>query len=167
METILSSRMVRVMLVAMAAVGLGAGAAAQEAAKIDTCGLLSKDEIQAAVGQKVSESKLAAGANPAIGAPCQYVVGDYGAFSILAKTAGPGETADKMKAEMEKRKIAVSEAPGIGDRSFYSSPGYGMIQLNTFRGPHYILITILVPGASEAAQKAAAGKLMGVALARL
>ena len=41
-------------------------------------------------------------------------------------------------------------------RSFYASPGYGMTQLNTFKGPMYIIITLLVPEATELAQKAAA-----------
>jgi hypothetical protein len=137
------------------------------AQQMDACGLLTKSEIQAAVGQNVGEGKLNKTANPAVGAPCEYKVGDSGAFSILIKAVGPGETPDKVKSELQKRKIAVSEAPGLGDGSFFSSPGYGMIQLNTFKGSKYLIITILLPGATEAVQKTAAEKLMRKALTKI
>lgn len=141
--------------------------AAQEVQKIDACALLTKAEIQAAIGQEVGDGKLNANANPLVGQPCEFKVGAYGVFSILVKTAGPGETADKVMAEFKNRKIAVSDAAGIGDRSFFSSPGYGMIQLNTFKGPRYLIITMLVPGATEAAQKTAAETLMRKALTNI
>jgi len=161
-------RMTRTVLMAMAVVFCFTGvAAAQSAQKIDACTLLTKAQIQAAVGQNVSDGKQNANANAAVGAPCQYVIGDYGVFSILVKAVGSGETADKMMAELEKMKIAVSDAPGIGDRSFFASPGYGMLQLNTFKGSKYLLITMLVPGATEAAQKTAAEKLMREALTKI
>jgi hypothetical protein len=159
---------IRTVLMVVVAVFCFTGvAAAAGAQKIDPCTLLTKAEIQAAVGQNVGDGKLNAKANPAAGSPCEYVVGDYGAFSILAKTTGPGETADKTMTELKKMKIAVSEAPGIGDSSFFASPGYGMIQLNTFKGSNYLIITLLVPGASEAAEKTAAEKLMRTALTKI
>ncbi len=159
---------IRTVLMAVVAVFCFTGVAAAEGAqKIDTCTLLTKAEIQAAVGQNVGDGKLNAKANPAVGSPCEYVVGDYGAFSILVKTTGFGETADKTMTELKKMKIAVSEAPGIGDSSFFSSPGYGMIQLNTFKGSNYLIITLLVPGATEAAEKTAAEKLMRTALTKI
>lgn len=161
-------RMTRAVLMVMAVVFCFTGAAAAETPKIiDPCTLLTKAEIQAAVGQNVSDGKLNAKANPNVGAPCDYVIGDYGAFSILVKTAAFGETADKMMEVLKKMKIPVSDAPAIGDRSFFSSPGYGMLQLNTFKGPRYLLITMLVPGATEAAQKTAAEKLMREALTKI
>jgi hypothetical protein len=161
-------RMSRTILIAMVAVFCFTGvAAAQGAQKIDACTLLTKAQIQAAVGQNVSDGKSNANANPAVGTSCQYVIGDYGAFSILVKAVGPGETADKMMAELKKMNIAVSDAPGIGDRSFFSSPGYGMLQLNTFKSSTYLIITMLVPGATEAAQKTAAEKLMREALTKI
>jgi hypothetical protein len=161
-------RKTRTVLIVMAAVFCFTGlAAAQGGQKIDACTLLTKAQIQAAVGQNVGDGKPNPNANPAMGTSCQYVIGDYGSFSILVKAAGPGETADKMMAELEKRKIAVSDAPGIGDRSFFSSPGYGMLQLNTFKGSQYLIITMLVPGATETAQKTAAEKLMREALTKI
>ena len=109
-------------------------AIAQDTQKIDACTWLTKAEIQAAIGKNVSDGKLNTKANPAVGVPCEYVIDYYGAFSILVKAVGPGETADKVMAELKKMKIAVADAPGTGDRSFFSSPGYGMIRLNTFKG---------------------------------
>lgn len=146
---------------------LAGPAAAQEAQKIDACTLLTKAEIQAALGQEVSDGKLNPNANPLVGQPCEYKVGGYGVFSILVKTTGPGETADKVSAELQKRKIAVSDAGAVGDKSFFSSPGYGMIQLNTFKGDKYLIITMLIPGGAEAAQKTAAETLMKTALTKL
>ena len=164
----LPRRKALVIMMAAAAMFCLAGASAVCGADAgSSCTLLAKAEIQSAVGQNVGDGKLNARANPAVGQPCEYKVGDYGAFSILNKTAGPGETADRTMAELKKSKIAVSDAPGIGDRSFYSSPGYGMVQLNTFKGSRYLIITLLVPGAAEAAQKNAAAQLMRKALARL
>jgi hypothetical protein len=161
-------RMTRTVLMVVAVVFCFTGvAAAQGAQKIDACTLLTKAEIQAAIGQNVSDGKLNANANPAVGTPCEYVIGSSGVFSILVKAVGPGETADKVMAELKKMKIAVSDAPGIGDRSFFSSPGYGMLQLNTFKGPKYLIITMLVPGATEAAQKTGAEKLMRKALTKI
>ncbi len=142
-------------------------AAAQGVRKIDACTLLTKAEIQAVIGQNVGDGKLNAGANPAVGLPCEYVIGSSGVFSLLVKAVGPGETADKVMGELKKMKIAVSDAPGIGDRSFFSSPGYGMLQLNTFKGSKYLIITMLVPGATETAQKAGAEKLMRKALTKI
>jgi hypothetical protein len=143
-------------------------AAAQGTQQIDPCSLLSKADIKAAIGQEVSDGKLNTKANQAVGSPCQYKVGDYGSFSILIKTAGPGENADKVSAELKKMNIAISGASsGIGDKSFFSSPGYGMVQLNTFKGTKYLIITMLVPGTTEAAQKAAAEKLMLKALTKI
>ncbi|MGZ7045541.1 MAG: hypothetical protein ACXVJK_04380 [Candidatus Aminicenantales bacterium] len=161
-------RMTRTVLAAMAVVFCFTGvAAAQGAKKIDACTLLTKAQIQAAVGQKVADGKPNANANPAVGTSCQYVIGDYGSLSILVKAAGPGETANNVMAELKKAKMAVSDAPGIGDGSFFSSPGYGMLQLNTFKGSWYLIITMLVPGATEAAQKTAAEKLMREALTKI
>jgi len=114
-------RMTRTVLMVVAVVFCFTGvAAAQGAQKIDSCTLLTKAQIQAAVGQNVGDGKLNAKANPAVGAPCEYVIGDY-----------------------------------------------GMIQLNTFKGPWYLIITMLVPGATEAAQKTAAEKLMRDALTKI
>jgi len=163
-----SSRRTQTILLVVATVLCFTGvAAAQGGQKIDACTLLNKAEIQAVIGQNVGDGKLNTKANPAVGLPCEYVIGSSGVFSILGKAVGPGETAERVMGELKKMKIAVSDAPGIGDRSFFSSPGYGMIQLNTFKGSKYLIITMLVPGAAEAAQKTSAEKLMRKALTKI
>lgn len=138
-----------------------------EAKKIDPCSLLTKAEIQEALGQPVQDGKLNTKANQAVGSPCEYVVGDYGAFSILVKPLGPGETPAKILAELTKMKMKTAEASAIGDKSFFVFPGYGMVQLNTFKGPYYVIMTLMVPGLSEDAHKAPAEKLMKKVLPKL
>jgi hypothetical protein len=135
--------------------------------KIDPCSLLTKAEIQEILGLPVKDGKLNTNANAAVGQPCEYVVGDYGAFSILVKTAGPGETADAIMSGLAKSKIKTEAAPGFGDRSFFSFPGYGMVQLNTFKGTQYVIMTLFVPGKTEDSQKAPAEKLMMKILPKL
>jgi hypothetical protein len=137
------------------------------AGNVDPCALLTKAEIQEAVGKPVQEGKLNTKANPAVGQPCEYVVDSYGAFSVLVRTAGPGETAEKIMSEMKKRNMKCADAPGIGDRSFYVFPGYGMLQLNSFKGSNYVIMTLLIPGETEDAQKIPAEKLMKKLLPRL
>lgn len=142
-------------------------ALAQERSAPDPCTLLSKADIETVIGQKAGDGTVNPSANPQAGSPCQYIVGSGGVFSILIKKAASDEKAAKVMEELKKRNIPVSEAPGIGDHSFFSSPGYGMVQLNTFKEAHYLIITMLVPGATEANQKTAAAALMAKALTHL
>lgn len=139
---------------------------AQTPKKVDPCSLLTRDEIQEALGKPVKDGKPNTKANPAVGIPCEYVVGDYGAFSILVKPLGPVETPDKIQSMLAKM-MKTADAPGIGDKSFFAFPGYGMVQLNTFKGPYYVIMTLMVPGLSEDAHKAPAEKLMKKLLAKL
>mgnify|MGYP001078649548 CR=1 FL=1 len=139
---------------------------AQTPKKVDPCALLTKEEIQEALGKPVGDGKPNTKANPSVGIPCEYVVGDYGAFSILVKPLGPIETPDKIQSMLAKM-MKTADAPGIGDKSFFAFPGYGMVQLNTFKASRYLIITMLVPGATEPAQKNAAKELMLKALTRI
>ncbi len=139
---------------------------AQTPQKVDPCSLLTKEEIQEALGKPVKDGKLNTKANPAVGIPCEYVVGDYGAFSILVKPLGPVETPDKIQSMLGKM-MKTSDAPGIGDKSFFAFPGYGMVQLNTFKGRTYVIMTLMVPGLSEDQHKAPAEKLMKKVLPKL
>ena len=89
-----SSRRTQTILLVVATVLCFTGvAAAQGGQKIDACTLLNKAEIQAVIGQNVGDGKLNTKANPAVGLPCEYVIGSSGVFSILVKAVGPGETA--------------------------------------------------------------------------
>jgi hypothetical protein len=137
------------------------------AKKIDPCSLLTKAEIQEALGKPVQDGKLNTSANPVVGIPCDYIVGDYGVFSLLVKPLGPGETPDKILAGLNKMKMKTADAPGVGDKSFFAFPGYGMVQLNTFKGTNYVIMTLMVPGLSEDGHKAPAEKLMKLVLPKL
>lgn len=139
------------------------GVAAENA--VDPCSLLTPAEIQEALATPAKANKPKA--NQVAVADCSYTVGDYGTFNLLLKPLSASETPDRIYAEFKKRKMTGTELPGVGDRSFYISPGYGMTQLFTFKGERYILITLLVPGVTEPVQQAAAAKLMRKLLPRL
>jgi hypothetical protein len=144
-----------------------AGQAATTAAKpLDPCVLLTKQEIQEVLGQPVGDGKPNMNANPQVGQLCQFKVGDYGVFSLLTKTAGPGENAASAMAQIRKKGKPCAEVPGLGDGSFYFDAGYGVLSLNTFKGSEYLIITMLVPGLSPDTQRACAEKLMSKALAK-
>ena len=133
------------------------------AGRVDTCKLVTKAEVQLAVGLPVADPKPNA-SNPAL---CDFKVGDYGVVGFAVQPNRPGETPDRIMSELAKRKIQPVEVKGIGDRAFFTSPGYGMVQLNTFKGPNYAIITLMVPGASPEKVKAAAEQLMKKALLKL
>jgi hypothetical protein len=80
---------------------------------------------------------------------------------------GPGEPAERSKAQLAKMKMNPIALPSVGDGSFFTSPGFGMTQLQTFQGARYVLFTLLVPGATEPVQRAAAAKLMRLVLTRI
>lgn len=136
-------------------------------APLDPCTMITKADIEKVTGQNVSDGKLTGSGNAAAGAPCQYMVGMGGVFSLVTKAAASGETAANVMGELTKRKIPVAKVSGLGDSSFYSSPGYGMVQLNTFKGPYYLIVTILIPGVPEATLKTKAADLMKIALGKI
>ena len=133
------------------------------AGKLNPCTLVAKADVQQATGKAVADPKPNQ-TNPAV---CDFKVGDFGNVSFTTQRIGAAESADKTIAGLQKLKIPVTEAKGIGDRAFFASPGYGMTQLNAYKGPHYVILTLLIPGASEAQQKTIAEKLMLKALAKL
>lgn len=139
------------------------GTLAAQQKKLDPCTLVSKADVQEATGTTVTGPK----ANPSNATVCDFKAGDMGAVGFTAQPAGPGQTADRVMAELQKMKIAVAETKGVGDRAFFSSPGYGMTQLNAFKGKNYIIVTLMIPGTAEAKQKEIASKLMQIALSKL
>jgi len=127
------------------------------------CALLNKAAVEQAVGQSIGDPKP----NAHNASVCDIKVGGFGTLGLMRQQQRPGETPDKIMAELKKRNIPVTEAPGIGDRSFFASPGYGMTQLNTFKGSSYLIITLMIPGGNEAKQKAIAEKVMKAVLTKL
>jgi hypothetical protein len=133
----------------------------------DPCSLLTPAEIQAVVGKPVKPGTPKVQANPASGSNCTYVVGDFGSFNVLIKPLQTGESAQIYKAQFAKMKMAPTDLPGVGDAAFFTSPGYGMVQLHAFKSSKYILFTLLVPGLKEPAVRPMAGKLMKTVVARI
>ena len=134
---------------------------------VDPCSLLTLTEIQEALGKPVQAGTHKTHTTPAAGSDCTFVVADFGSFNILLKPLGYSETPERIKAEFAKMKMKPVDLPNVGDSSFFTSPGFGMTQLQTFKGSKYILFTLLVPGATEPVQQAAAAKLMRKLLPRL
>jgi len=155
------SALIAIILVSVPAAGMAAEKT------VDPCALLTQAEIQEALGKPVKAGTLKTHATPAAGADCTFVVADFGSFNILVKPLYAGETPERIKAQFAKMKMKPVDLPHVGDSSFFTSPGFGMTQLQTFKGSKYILFTLLVPGATEPAQQAAAAKLMRKLLPRL
>jgi hypothetical protein len=153
-------------LTVIAVISLGsAGIAADKA--FDPCSLLTTAEIQAVINMPVHAGTAKIQSNPLAGSNCTYVVGDYGSFNVLVKPLQSGETPAVIKAQFAKMKMAPTDLPGVGDSSFFTSPGFGMVQLHTFNSSKYILFTLLVPGLEEAAVRPMAEKLMKTVVARI
>jgi hypothetical protein len=148
------------LLAAVASAGQPTPAGAK---KLDPCALVSKADVQQVVGQSVAGPTP----NKSNAAVCDFKVGDLGALGFAAQQQRPGETPDATMAALKKMSMPVTEAKGIGDRAFFASPGYGMTQLNAYKGSNYIIITLLIPGTAEAKQKAVAEALMLKALSKL
>jgi hypothetical protein len=64
-------------------------------------------------------------------------------------------------------KMAPVDLPGVGDAAFFTSPGFGMVQLHAFKAARYVLITLLVPGSEEKAVRPMAAKLMKIVVTRI
>lgn len=150
------------LLTALLATLVSASAFAQpKPAAVDPCSLLAKADIKEVSGLDTSGGTL----NKRNATVCDYVVGAGGVLNVSVPPA-PGATPDAMMAELKKRSIKTENAAGVGDRAFFPAMGYGMIQLNAFKGRHYVIITLMLPGMDEAKSKGVAAKLMTKALAK-
>jgi hypothetical protein len=78
-----------------------------------------------------------------------------------------GETPEKIKAMFAKMNMKPVDVPGVGDGSFFTSPGFEMVQLHTFKANKYILFTLMDPKRKEAAARPLAEKLMRTLLSKL
>ncbi len=133
----------------------------------DPCSLLTPAEIQAVLGEPVKAGTAKIQPNQMAGANCTYVVNDFGSLNVLIKPLQTGETPEKMKAMFAKMKMKPVDLPGVGDSSFFTSPGFEMVQLHTFKASKYILFTFMDPKRKEAAARPMAAKLMLTVLSRI
>jgi hypothetical protein len=128
------------------------------------CDLLTEADIQEATGKTVASSKI----NSHNKAVCDYVMGEATfVLNVSLTDKGPADSAEKMVAELQKRKIAAKTVAGLGDGAYTSSPGYGMQQAGVYKGSKHAIVTVMMMGAPEAKSKEAADKLIRKALARL
>ncbi len=134
---------------------------------VDPCALLTPAEIQAVFGETVKPGTAKVQANPLAGADCTYVIGDFGSFNVLVKPLQAGETSEKMKAMFAKMKMKPVDLPGVGAGSFFTSPGFEMVQLHAFKASKYILFTLMDPKRKETAARPLAAKLMLTVLSRI
>ena len=131
------------------------------------CNLLTAAEIKAAVGINVGKMAINPKMNAAAGVLCDFEFPDAGAGGIAVRQLRPGETPEKVMAELGQQKIKTANAPGIGVPSFFAYPGYGMVQLNSFKGTTHLMLQLMVFAKPQEAVQAAAEKLMRSALARV
>jgi hypothetical protein len=144
---------------------LPAALAAEKA--FDPCSLLTQAEIQSVVGKTVKAGTPKVQSNPLAGSDCTYVVGDFGSLNLLTKPLQGGETPALFKSQFAKMKMNPTDLSGVGDAAFFTSPGFGMVQLHAFKAARYILITLLVPGLEEPAVRPLAAKLMKTVVTRI
>jgi len=133
----------------------------------DPCSLLTPAEIQAVVAKTVKAGTPKVESNPLAGSNCTYVVGDYGSLNVLSKPLQRGESPELFKAQFAKMKMKPTDLAGVGNAAFFTSPGFGMVQLHAFKSSKYILITLLVPGLEEMAVRPLAAKLMKTVVTRI
>ncbi len=113
------------------------------AAGVDPCSLLTPDDIKSVVSAPVAAGRVNAG-NAAV---CDYEVGSAGnVVSVAAKIAAPGETIDQIMSAMQKNGKVGEKLAAPGDGSFFFDPGMDMVQLNTFKGNKYVIITSVLTG---------------------
>jgi hypothetical protein len=131
--------------------------------KPDPCTLVSKAEVEQVLGHEVGDPTI----NPSNRDICDFTSARADSIGFMIRQPGPSETPDRIMAELKERNIPVTEASGIGDRAFFASHGYGMTQLNAFKRNHYVILTLMIPDATEERTKSIAEELMRKALAKL
>src|SRR5579871_3790829 len=128
------------------------------------CSLLTKAEIQEAVGTPVSDGAV----NAINRTVCDFKVDAFGsAVSVLLTGKIPGDSAEKTVAELKKQKISGQVVSGFGDSAYVSSPGFGMQQLGVYKGSSHVIVTVLLMGAPDSKSKAVAESVMRKALVRV
>jgi hypothetical protein len=132
------------------------------ATRVDPCSLLTKADLKEVAGQDSPGGTP----NKNNATVCDYVVGNGGVLGVSVPPGGPDASPDRIAAELNKRGIKTEDASGIGDRAFFAAMGYGMVQLNAFKGRTYVIITLMLPGAAPEKNKDVAAKLMSKALAK-
>ncbi|HEY3441431.1 MAG TPA: hypothetical protein VGK29_11790 [Paludibaculum sp.] len=154
------------LLTALSCVSFVLGIAIAQTAKpgAGPCALITKAEVQEAVGSPVAEGVVNR-TNPNV---CDFKIGATGsAVSIMLTRKSPVDSAEKTVDALKKSKINAEVVAGFGDSAYASSPGYGMQQLGVYQGSSHVIATVLILGSPEAKAKAVAQAVMRKALARV
>jgi hypothetical protein len=154
------------MLTVLASIFLATAASAADK-PFDPCSLLTPAEIQAVLGVPVKAAPAKAQPNPAAAAGCTYVVNDFGSLNVLVQPLYASYTPAMYRDKFAEMKMKPVDLPGVGDSSFFTSPGFEMVQLHTFKASKYILFTLMDPGRKEAAARPLAAKLMRIVVTRI
>jgi hypothetical protein len=147
--------------IAVALLVAATAAFAQPKAAVDPCSLLTTADIKEVAGLEATGGVV----NKLNATVCDYKVGAGGVLGVSAPS-GAGATPDTIITALNKQNIKTENAAGVGDRAFFAAMGYGMIQLNAFKGGRYAIVTLMLPGSDEAKTKGVAVKLMNKALAK-
>ena len=131
-------------------------------AGLKACTLLTQADVQAVSGAKAGPPQSTA-REPHV---CSYSAGPYGNVDLVAAPTRPGESADDLLKSTQAH-MRMEEVKGIGDRSILTIPGPGMTQLNTYKGPIHLCLTVQIANTSPARQRATAEQLMRKMLSRL
>jgi hypothetical protein len=134
---------------------------AQPKPAVAPCSLLTIADIKEAAGSDATGGIV----NKLNATVCDYKVGAGGVLGVSVPP-GAGASPDTIIAALNKQNIKTENAAGVGDRAFFAAMGYGMIQLNAFKGGRYVIVTLMLPGSDEAKTKGVAVKLMTKALAK-
>lgn len=138
--------------------------AAQTAKSLTPCSLVTKAEVGAAIGASVGDGTPNAN-NKAV---CDYVSAETGGVAnVTLVPKAPGDSAEKMVAELKKRKINSEVTSGFGDSAYVATQAYGMQQIGVYKGANHVVVTVLLMGKPEAKAKEAAHAIMRKALTRL
>jgi len=147
---------------AAAAQAAADSAAAAEAAaapmptELDACSLLTAAEARAIVGKAVEGPTR----NQTNAQVCEFKVegGMAGTFTFTTQMVFSANAADELIAQLKDGGITTTEAPGIGERSFWA-PQQNLTQLYTFNAGNQIILTLGYMG-NETQQRGIATKIM-------
>ncbi len=135
-------------------------ALAQPSKPINPCSLVTKAEVQEAVGAaKVADPAV----NQSMPGACDFAVGEAGSVSI--GTAPPSEMT-QFEAQAKTLSIKLTPAPNIGDRAFFADVS-GIQQVHVLKGKRYVVATVSVPGLNDQKNRDVAVKVIQKALSRL
>lgn len=148
---------------AVPAVAEKAAPEAPAAAALDPCTLLTADEVKEATGKEAQGPTP----NPRNARVCDFKLGEGGLVNVTYDIGETGLTPERFAEEMKSRNIPLTPQAGVGDAAFFADQGYGMVQINAFKGTNrYVVVTLLVPGSAPDKTKDVAIKLAKNALAR-